>query len=248
MAPGPSRCTVANEAQMKQAYFITGTDTGVGKTLVCCALLHAFAGQQLRSVGMKPVAAGCRREGGVLISEDVESLQAAGNLRLPLGQVNPYAFEPPLAPHIAAARAGVEIALPTIAAAFEALTAQADAVVVEGVGGFRVPLNAHEDTADMAVLLGLPVILVVGLRLGCLNHALLTAEAITQRGLTLAGWVANHIDPDMAAAEQNVEALKQRLPAPCLGVLPHQAQPHWQSLATALDITRLGPGFPGVCP
>jgi len=240
---------------MKQAYFITGTDTGVGKTLVSCALLHVFAGQKLRAVGMKPVAAGCRRESGLLISEDVELLQAAGNLRLPLSQVNPYAFEPPLAPHIAAAQAGVEISLPAIAAAFEALSSQADAVVVEGVGGFRVPLNAREDSADMAALLGLPVILVVGLRLGCLNHALLTAEAVMRRGLTLAGWVANQIDPDMAAAEQNVEALKNRLPAPCLGVLPHQAQPHWQSLATALDIAQLGGvatqpgrGFPGACP
>jgi dethiobiotin synthetase len=233
---------------MKQAYFVTGTDTGVGKTLVCCALLHAFAGQQLQAVGMKPVAAGCRREGGTLISEDVQLLQAAGNLRLPLNQVNPYALEPPLAPHIAAELTGVEIALPTIAAAFEALAAQADMVVVEGVGGFRVPLNAREDTADMAVLLGLPVILVVGLRLGCLNHALLTAEAIARRGLTLAGWVANQVNPDMAAVEQNVAALRQRLPAPCLGVLRYQAQPDWKKLAAALEVTRLGPGFPGVCP
>jgi dethiobiotin synthetase len=240
---------------MIQACFITGTDTGVGKTLVSCALLHALAGQGLCAVGMKPVASGCRHEGGQLISEDVELLQAAGSLRLPLRQVNPYAFEPPLAPHIAAAQAGVEVSLSEIAAAFEALTAQADVVVVEGVGGFRVPLNASEDTADLAVLLGLPVILVVGLRLGCINHTLLTAEAIARRGLNLAGWVANRIDPTMAMQAENLAAITERLPAPCLGVMPHQAQPRWHDQAAALDMAQLGkvvrlPGqeCPGVYP
>ena len=224
---------------MNQSYFVTGTDTGVGKTLVSCALLHAFAARGLQVAGMKPVAAGCRREGASLISEDVELLQAAGNLRLPLGQVNPYAFEPPLAPHIAAAQAGVHIALSTIVAAFDALRSQADVIVVEGVGGFRVPLNAREDTADLAALLGLPVILVVGMRLGCLNHALLTAEAITQRGLTLAGWVANQIDPDMAALEENLITLKARLPAACLGIVPYRKNLDVSAMADGLDVIEL---------
>lgn len=224
---------------MKQAYFVTGTDTGVGKTLVSCALLHAFAARGLRVAGMKPVAAGCRREGDLLISEDVELLQAAGNLQLPLGQVNPYAFEPPLAPHIAAAQVGVEIALPTIVTAFDALRSRADVIVVEGVGGFRVPLNAREDTADLAALLGLPVILVVGIRLGCLNHALLTAEAITQRGLTLTGWVANLIDPEMAALEENLTTLKARLPAACLGIIPFQKNLNVSAMADGLDVIEL---------
>jgi dethiobiotin synthetase len=225
---------------MSQACFVTGTDTGVGKTLVSCTLLHALVGQGLCAVGMKPVASGCRREGGQLVSEDVELLRAAGSLRLPLAQINPYAFEPPLAPHIAAAQAGTTISLSEIASAFKALTAQADVVVVEGVGGFRVPLNGREDTADLVVLLGLPVILVVGLRLGCINHALLTAEAIARRGLNLAGWVANRIDPAMAVQTENLAALTERLPAPCLGVLPHQAKPRWQELAAALDMVQLG--------
>ncbi len=205
---------------MKQAYFVTGTDTGVGKTTVSCMLLRAYAAQGLRAVGMKPVAAGCDEIHGELLSEDVARLQAAGNLRVPQMQVNPYAFVPPLAPHIAAERAGVTIELTRIVEAFDALQTQADVVVVEGVGGFRVPLNAQQDTADLAVVLQLPVILVVGMRLGCLNHALLTCDAIKHAGLRLVGWVANQIDADMAEVEANVAALKARLSAPCLAVLP----------------------------
>lgn len=219
-----------------QSCFVTGTDTGVGKTLVSCALLQAFAARGLRVAGMKPVAAGCKMEGKSLVSEDAEMLLAAGNTLTPLEQVNPYAFQPPLAPHIAAAMAGTEIALPPIIAAFEKLQAQADLVVVEGVGGFRVPLNDREDTADLAQLLGLPVVLVVGMRLGCLNHALLTAEAILQRGLTLEGWVANCINPQMAAFEDNLDALKIRLPAACLGVVAYQKNPEVSGMLASLMI------------
>lgn len=224
---------------MKQAFFVTGTDTGVGKTQISCALLQAFAAQGYQVAGMKPVAAGCRRAGGVLLSEDVELLRTASNVRLPQQQINPYAFEPPLAPHIAANLAGVEIALPEIVAAFQELRSQVDVVIVEGVGGFCVPLNAREDTADMAVALGLPVILVVGMRLGCLNHALLTAEAIAQRGLKLAGWVANQIDPDMAAAAENLATLQRYLPAPCLGVVEYQGNPDISAMASRLDVIEL---------
>ncbi|MDD5329927.1 MAG: dethiobiotin synthase [Sulfuricella sp.] len=208
---------------MKQAYFVTGTDTNAGKTLIAGALLHAFAGRGLRAVGMKPVAAGCAENGGVPHCADVASLLAAGNVAAPLELVNPYAFIPPIAPHIAAEQAGVEIRLDQIVNSFGRLREMADVVVVEGVGGFMVPLNPRQDTADLARMLGLPVILVVGLRLGCLSHALLTAEAIGHRGLKLAGWVANQVEPDLPFASANIAALERRLPAPLLGVVPHGA-------------------------
>lgn len=201
---------------MSQAYFITGTDTGVGKTYVSCALLRAFAAEGKRVVGMKPIAAGCERIGDQLINDDVRQLQAASNVQAALADVNPYLFELPIAPHIAAEQAGVEIQLPRIVQAFNTLQTQADLVIVEGVGGFCVPLNAIEDTTDLAVELDIPVILVVGLRLGCLNHALLTVEAIVCRGLALAGWVANHLDADMLVQQDNIVALQQRIPAPLI--------------------------------
>lgn len=204
----------------KQAYFITGTDTGVGKTLISSALVHRFAGQGLRSVGMKPVAAGCVPRKGRLMSEDVEQLVAASNVEAPLDLVNPYALAPAIAPHVAAQQAGTALELTAIVMAYERLLDLSDAVIVEGVGGFCVPLDDRHDTADLAQTLALPVILVVGMRLGCLNHALLTAEAVTRRGLRLAGWVANRIDAEMPVYEENLQTLRQRLAAPCLGVLP----------------------------
>lgn len=207
---------------MKEAYFITGTDTHVGKTLVACALLHAFAAQGKKAVGMKPVAAGCEETPAGLCCDDVARLRAAGNVAAPPQLVNPYALVPPVAPHLAAAQAGVEIRLETIVAAFRQLQDLADVVVVEGVGGFAVPLNDRDDTADLAQRLGLPVVLAVGLRLGCLNHALLSAAAIRQRGLKLAGWVANRIEPDMPFLRENIEALERRLGAPLLGELPYR--------------------------
>lgn len=210
---------------MKQGYFITGTDTGVGKTLISAGLVYGFAQLGLSSAGMKPVAAGCRLVDGRLLSDDVEQLLAASNVALPLETVNPYAFEPPLAPHIAARMAGTRIGLEPIRSAFKKAAAAVDVLVVEGVGGFRVPLNEHEDTADLAAMLALPVILVVGMRLGCLNHAFLTAEAITARGLQIAGWIANRIDPEMAAFEDNVAALESGLNAPRLATLPFREFP-----------------------
>ena len=204
----------------KQAYFIAGTDTGVGKTLIASALVHSFVQHGLRSVGMKPIAAGCALRRGRLMSEDVGQLIAASNVETPLDLVNPYALAPAIAPHIAARQSGVSLELTTIVAAYERLADLAEAVVVEGVGGFCVPLNDRHDTADLAQALGLPVILVVGMRLGCLNHALLTAEAIKRRGLRLTGWVANRIDAEMLVYEENLQTLRQRLDVPCLGVLP----------------------------
>jgi dethiobiotin synthetase len=204
---------------MKAGFFVTGTDTGVGKTAISAGLLRSFAALGLRSAGMKPVAAGMKgvaAGSGAGWNDDVEALIAAGSAKVDRSLVCPYLFEPPIAPHIAASEAGVRIDLAVIEVAFRKLQAQLDVVVVEGVGGFRVPLNERDDTAEMARRLGLPVILVVGLRLGCLNHALLSAQAIDSEGLKLAGWVANRIDPAMARVDQNVAALSERLRAPLI--------------------------------
>ncbi len=200
--------------------FITGTDTGVGKTRVATALLRAFARRGLRAVGMKPVAAGCERIDGALVSEDVAALVAASNVNLSVDLINPYRFQAAIAPHLAAELAGETISLQKIRDAYVVLAARADRVVVEAAGGFLVPLNEHEDFGDLARLLELPVLLVVGMRLGCLNHALLTAEAVQRRGLQFAGWVANRLDAQMPAFEQNVHALRERLRVPLLGTIP----------------------------
>lgn len=224
---------------MKTAFFIAGTDTGVGKTLITSALVHRYAQAGLRSVGMKPVAAGCEWQDGHLLSEDVAQLVAASNVAVDLDLINPYAFAPPIAPHIAAEKAGVSIELPVIRRAYDTLQAEVDSVMVEGVGGFCVPLGADIDTADLAQALGLPVLLVVGMRLGCINHALLTLQAIQARGLRLSGWVANCIDPEMAALDDNIAALRQRLPAPCLGIVPALGAADFRLAATYLQLDQL---------
>lgn len=211
---------------MTYGCLVTGTDTGVGKTLVSCALLHALRRQGLRAVGMKPVAAGCERgASGLPVNEDVEALLHAGDAAATREEINVYAFAEPIAPHIAAAREGVRIDIARVVTRYQTLAGRFDAVVVEGAGGWRVPLDESHDFADLAQTLALPVIVVVGMRLGCLNHALLTVESIQQRGLTLAGWVANHVDPGMARLEENVAALRARIAGPLLGVVPFQAHP-----------------------
>lgn len=207
---------------MTQAYFITGTDTGVGKTFATCALLHRLAGQGLRVAAMKPVAAGLDAAG---LNEDVELLRAAANVRCARDLMNPYALRSPVAPHLAAAEEGLEIRFAPILAAFETLANQVDILLVEGIGGFRVPLGPDGDSADLALAMDLPLILVVGLRLGCINHALLTVEAIQARGLRLAGWVGNCVDPVMARREENLAALAGDIDAPLLGVLPWMDRP-----------------------
>ena len=224
---------------MTTGYFVTGTDTGVGKTVVACALLKGFAAQGLRAVGMKPVAAGLERIDGELRHADVEAVRAAGNVDAPRDLINPYCFPEPIAPHIGAARAGMRIDADRIVRSFEELRAQADVVIVEGVGGFRVPLGGGYDTAALAARLALPVVLVVGMRLGCLNHALLTSEAMAARGLTLAGWVANHIDAGMQAADENVQALRAALPAPLLARIPNCATIELTALAARFDFNAL---------
>jgi len=222
-----------------QGFFVTGTDTGVGKTLVSAALLHAFAGLGYRTIGMKPVAAGADQTDGVWCNEDVLQLQAAANVVANPAWVNPYWLRTPVAPHIAADHQGVSIELPRIRDAYEHLAALADVVIVEGAGGFKVPLSATRDSADLAKYLALPMILVVGMRLGCINHALLTAEAIAARGLKLAGWVANRLDPEMAAYGENMMALNRRLACPLLAELPYSNQPDASVLAALIVPKRL---------
>jgi dethiobiotin synthetase len=230
----------SNESRVtSNGFFVTGTDTGVGKTLIACSLLMAFAARGLRAVGMKPVASGAFPGGNGLVHDDVERLIAAGNVMAPRAHVNPYCFAPPIAPHIAAAEAGVKIDLDHIGRCFNALAEPADVVIVEGVGGFCVPLGPGADTAQLAARLALPVVLVVGIRLGCLNHALLTAEAIAGRGLTLAGWVANHIDPQMAAADENVRALETIIATPLLARIAFTATPDSAASAALLDTRKL---------
>ena len=222
-----------------RGYFITGTDTGVGKSLVACALLHAYAARGLRVVGMKPVAAGAHQANGVWVNEDVEQLIAASNVAAPRELINPYCFEQPIAPHIAAEIVKKHIKNKYLSESYKGLSALADVVVVEGAGGFLVPLNEGETSADFARGIGLPVVLVVGMRLGCLNHALLTAEAIRARGLTLAGWVVNHIDATMAYADENVAALRARLQAPLMARIPFAATPDARTLAPRLDLAAM---------
>lgn len=194
--------------------FVTGTDTGVGKTRIAVALLRALVEAGMRAAGMKPIAAGIAR--GSDVNGDVAELAAADGLALPRADRNPYAFVPAIAPHLAARDVGITMELGPIAAAWRRVAQVADVIVLEGAGGVLVPLAGDLDMLDIARRLRLPVLLVVGVRLGCLNHALLSAQAIRARGLTLAGWVANRIDPAMARADDNVADLATRLPAPLL--------------------------------
>lgn len=207
--------------------FIAGTDTGVGKTLVAQALIQRYVAAGKRVAAMKPVSAGCVQTPEGWLNDDVAQLRAASNVALPLALMNPYAFELPIAPHIAAQQAGIEIDLARIESAYREIESQSDEVIVEGVGGLLVPINATQTAVDIVVRLNLPVILVVGMRLGCLNHALLTVEAMQQRGLTLAGWIANRIDPAMPAFDANLASLQARISAPLWG-LASSSTLRWQ--------------------
>lgn len=210
--------------------FVTGTDTGVGKTVVACMLLRRWVFLRARAVGMKPIAAGIAA--GAAGNDDVALLAAAGNVEAPLAARNPFAFAPAIAPHLAAAEAGTAIDLGRIRAAYAVLAARAERIVVEGAGGVAVPLDARRDMLDVAQALSLPVLLVVAVRLGCLNHALLSAHAIHARGLAFSGWVANLVDPAMARLDANLCTLDARLPAPRVATLA------WGQA----DLPRWGPG------
>ena len=205
----------------RPAYFIAGTDTEIGKTTLSSVIIRALAAKGLKTAAMKPVAAGTVLVDGVPHNEDVDALMAASNMDLPQEMVCPYLLNTPVSPNLSAEQDGVTIDNARIVETFKAIEQQADAVIVEGVGGFIVPFSDTVSSADLAVALGLPVILVVGLRLGCISHALLTAEAIRSRGLTLAGWIANRVDPTMAFSDGNITTLEKWLGAPKLGTMPN---------------------------
>lgn len=220
---------------MARGWFVTGTDTGVGKTLVSCALLHGLAAQGARVAGMKPVASGCQPGADGLRSEDALVLRTAANVPADYVDINPYAFEKATAPHLAAQASSIEIRIDTIHAHYARLAGGADHVVVEGIGGWLVPIGATRSMADVVSDLDLPVIMVVGLRLGALNHALLTAQVIAAQGCRLVAWVANSIERQ--APEDYVDALRARLGVPLLGVIPYGCSA--REAARCLDVRAL---------
>lgn len=225
---------------VSRAFFVTGTDTDVGKTVVTAGLLTAAAGLGLRTAAVKPVAAGCEATEAGLRNADALQLQAAATMRLDYVQVNPVALAPAIAPHLAAAQAGRRLAVAQLAGLCRGvLMERADLTLIEGAGGWRVPLSDRELMSGLARELGLPVVLVVGMRLGCLNHALLTAEAIMRDGLQLAGWVANRCVPTMPFCDENIATLRHWLPAPCLGEVPFLETPAAEVVAPHLDLAPL---------
>ncbi len=199
--------------------FVTGTDTEVGKTFISVGLIELFKQKGLNVAGMKPIASGCEQTAEGLRNEDALALQQAANIEIGYDVINPYAFEPAIAPHIAAKQTNTDIEISVLKNNYEQIQSQADVVVVEGAGGWLVPLNEKQTLADLAVELNLPVILVVGIRLGCINHALLSVARIQQTGLTLYGWIANDIESS-AQTDEMIETLKQHIDAPCLGLVP----------------------------
>jgi len=221
---------------MVRGYFVTGTDTGVGKTEVALGLMRLLQGRGRRVLGMKPVATGCARDAAGLRNGDALRLQAQGSVALAYDLVNPYAFVPAVAPEIAARRAGVTIEPGRIAGCLRDLARAADDVIVEGIGGWQVPLNATATVADLALILELPVVLVVGLRLGCINHTLLSCESIARHQLPFAGWVANTVVPELAESAQIIACLQARIAAPLLGVVPHLERPDAEALARRLTL------------
>ncbi|WEJ72761.1 MULTISPECIES: dethiobiotin synthase [unclassified Pseudomonas] len=225
---------------MSHAYFITGTDTEIGKTTLAAGLLHAARLAGLSTAAAKPVASGCERTPEGLRNEDALALLAECSLPLAYDQVNPFAFQPAIAPHLAAREKGVKLQVESLAPAVRSvLQLGADFTVVEGAGGWRVPLSGEESLSDLAIALGLPVILVVGVRLGCINHAVLSAEAIQRDGLQLAGWVANIVDPSTSRLEENLATLAERLPAPCIGRVPRLSPATPSAVAAHLDLSIL---------
>lgn len=215
------------------SFFITGTDTGVGKTLLSCALLHAFAAQGKRVAGFKPVAAGCDDDDH---NDDAVALRTASSMQLAYGQVNPYCFPRAIAPHLAARHVGVRIEMGRIITSYEELAAQSDEVIVEGAGGLLVPLNEDRTFADLARELDIPVILVVGMRLGCLNHALLNMEVLAAHQIECAGWVANVLDDGMPALQENIDTLRERIAVPLLGIVPHLKEADAKLATQYLDL------------
>jgi len=202
--------------------FVTGTDTEVGKTYVSCALLKMLNRQGISTIAMKPVASGAEKQNGKYVNDDALCLHTAASMNAPYDLLNPYVFPDPIAPHIAAAKENIEIDFQQIKKSFQTLSELADFILVEGVGGWLVPLNHKQTVADLALMLNLPVVMVVGMRLGCINHALLTANAIQQSGACLQGWIANKLEGDYPCVGENIEAIAQRLDVPLLATLDYQ--------------------------
>jgi dethiobiotin synthetase len=211
----------------------------VGKTLVSAALIHAFIAHGLKVTGMKPVASGSELTTQGLRNSDALALQQAANVPADYDAINPYCFEPAIAPHLAAQQIGVSIELSMLQQAYRALAARSEVVIVEGAGGWRVPLTPSGYLSDFPEAEHMSVVMVIGLRLGCLNHAVLTAEAIQSGPCKLVGWVGNSIDPAFALLQQNLDTLRDRLPVPCLGVLPHAAEPDALALSKLLKMEGL---------
>jgi len=223
----------------KKAFFITGTDTNVGKTLIAAGLLIAAKNKGLTTAALKPVAAGCEKTEAGLRNSDALLLQSVITQSLAYEQINPYALESAIAPHIAAQQEKRSLSVDRLSGFCRGVLSSADFTLLEGAGGWRVPINARETLADLAKNLQLPVIMVVGIRLGCINHALLTFEAIVRDGVPVAGWVANCVDADMPVLQENIDSLRARLPVPCLGVVPFLADQSPAVVATYFDETEL---------
>lgn len=222
-----------------RGFFVTGTDTGVGKTRITLAVMRTLQQQGLRVAAMKPVASGCEMSADGMRNEDALLLQKYASQNYPYDIINPYAFAPPIAPHLAAARAGITIDLTRIIAGYQQLAAASDGVLIEGAGGWLVPLNETQTIADLAVALGLPVILVVAIRLGCINHALLSAQAIRTSGCVLAGWIANHTLPADAQSADIIQSIEARIAAPLLGDVTYQPELEVDRMALSIDSTAL---------
>lgn len=208
-------------ANIAKGIFITGTDTGIGKTVASCLLIDALVNEGHKVVGMKPIASGAEKVNGMLENDDAIELIKHANVDVPYQLINPYCFEPSIAPHIAAQQSNQQIGLSGIETSYAALTKQADWIIVEGVGGWLVPVNEKETVADIPSRLNLPVVLVVGMKLGCINHALLTANAIRSNGNNLIGWIANQVDPEMSVYDENLNTLKEVLGCPLIAHIPY---------------------------
>jgi len=217
-------------------FFITGTDTSCGKTEITLGLMQLLQSRGQTVLGMKPVASGATPTAEGLRNGDAVRIQAQGTVQVPYSELNPYSYEPPIAPHLAAAQAGEEIDLSVISTRCMSLLAQADYLLIEGIGGWRVPFNPQQSAADLVRMLNMPVILVVGLKLGCINHALLTVESIRASGVRLAGWIANEVEPGMQDRDRNIETLRTTITAPCLGVVPYMKHPATKVIAESLDL------------
>ena len=217
---------------MANGIFITGTDTGIGKTIASCAIMHELAKQGFSVAGMKPIASGATSHQGQLKNDDALALMRHSTAAQEYKYVNPYCFEPAIAPHIAAELAGIEINMNSIQQSYAKLCEKVDWVVVEGVGGWLVPINMEQEVSDIADQLNLPVILVVGLRLGCINHALLTLESIRSKNIKIIGWIANHVVPKLHSSDQIIKTLQNKMNTTYLGYLPHFDKGHFDPSQT----------------